>query len=170
MGIGNILLMDEGVGPEIAKRLLSRYSFPEGVEIRDCATMGYELLSEFRDFDRIITVDAVDGTGMEPGTVFRYEPDDIAMRDVPPSAHDIRFSDVIAAAKALGYGAEGHCIGVQVENMSPSEFYIGLTPKVEAAVPLAMETVVAMLVELGVEGIVDNETGKPVSADDGKRG
>ena len=167
MGIGNILLMDEGVGPEVSKRLLSRFSFPPDVEVRDCATMGFELLSEFRDFDRIITVDAVDGTGLEPGTVVTYEPDDIAMRDAPPSAHDIRFSDVILAARMLGYRAEGHCVGVQVENMSPSDFHIGLTSKVEAAVPLAMETVIAMLLNLGVEGIVDKETGDSVSADDG---
>ncbi|MGI6217758.1 MAG: hydrogenase maturation protease [Coriobacteriales bacterium] len=165
MGIGNILLMDEGVGPEVAKRLSEEYEFPENVEVMDCATMGYALLPEFRDFDLVVVIDAVDGTGQPAGTVFRFEPEDMARRTEPPSAHDVRIGDVIDSAKMLGYEARGTCVGIQVENMSPSDFFIGLTPDVEAAVPKAEETVLAILWNEGVRGIVDKRTGKMVTPD-----
>ena len=166
MGIGNILLMDEGVGPYVVKRLQEQYVFPSSVQVQDCATMGLALLPIFEKFDYIVTVDAVDDPELEPGTVVSFAPDDIAPRAAGPvaSAHEMTFADVLGAARMLNYKCEGHCVGVQVENMSPSEFYIGLSPAVEAAVPQMIETVLGMLWQLGVRGIVDKQTGQEVVA------
>ncbi len=166
MCVGNILLLDEGVGPEVARRLLERYEFPEYVDIKDCATLGLSLVGEFRDHDLVICVDAVDKTGMPAGTVFRFTPDDIAPRVSSPTAHDIGFWDVVAAARMLGYEAEGECIGVQVGCMDPAQFEIGLTEDVERAVPMLMDSVISILVSRGVRGIIDRTTGREVIAHD----
>lgn len=162
-GIGNILLLDEGVGPEVAHALERDYEFPSNVDIMDRGTMGYALIGDFENYDYILTVDAVDGTGEEPGTVFTFDPADMAANpcDVR-GAHDTRFSDVLLACDLMGRRPNALCVGVQIENMSPAEMVIGLTPKVNEAIPLLCETVLALLWKHGVRGMVDKRTGQEV--------
>ena len=157
--IGNILMLDEGVGPHVAARLHERFVFPSHVNVRDCAAMGMQLLSEFSSHEVILVVDAVDNSGHPPGTVVRFAPDELARYDTFHGAHDTRFVDVLEAAELLGHRPEGYCLGVQIENMSPAEFTIGLTPAVEAAVPQLMYHVLTFLSEQGAQ-VIDRSTGE----------
>lgn len=151
LGIGNMLLMDEGAGPAVARHLREECELPCGVDVLDCATMGLALISELRDHDLVIAVDAVDGTGLPPGTVVRFSPGDVARRaGVPASAHDTTFADVIDAARLLGYEPRCECVGIQVANMSPAGFAMELSPAVEAAVPAAALVVLDILAENGI--------------------
>jgi hydrogenase maturation protease len=140
-------MLDEGVGPRVAAELLTNYRFPKTVEVLDRGTMGMALLSDLKRFDAILLVDAVDGTGEPPGTVVTFSPDDIASYEAFHGAHDTRFIDVLEAAALLGYTPEAHCLGVQVGDMSPSEYTIGLTPEVEAAIPFLIECILAFLTQ-----------------------
>ena len=135
--IGNELLLDEGVGPACGRYLAARYELPEEVEVLDRTVMGMAIISDLRQYDVALVLDAVEVPGAEPGTLFSFAPDD-AMTSGPAtlSLHEMRFADVLAAAALMGVRCEGHCLGVQVENMSPTEFAMGLTPRVAAAVPL----------------------------------
>jgi hydrogenase maturation protease len=144
-------LLDEGVGPRIAAELVAGYRFPENVEVLDRGSLGMALLSDLKRFDVVLLVDAVDSTDKPPGTVVTFLPEEIAPYEAFHGAHDTRFVDVLEAAALLGYAPEGHCLGVQVENMSPDEYTIALTPAVEAAVPFAVECVLAFLAQRGVQ-------------------
>ena len=148
--IGNKLMLDDGVGPAVYERLKSDYLFDEDTVLFDAGCMGMAMLPIIRDYDFVLTVDAVDDTGSEPGTVFRFEPDAIAGHGVMQSLHDLRLIDVLQASELVGYSAEGICFGMQVDNMSPSSLVVGLTPKVEAALPLLAESVAADLIRRGV--------------------
>jgi hydrogenase maturation protease len=148
--VGNILLLDEGVGPRVARELLERYDFPENVEVLDRGTMGMALLADLKRFDLLLLVDAVDNTGKPPGTVVTFLPDEIAPYEAFHGAHDTRFIDVLEAAALIGFAPEAHCLGVQVLNMSPADFTIGLTPPVEAAVPFLVECVCGFLEQRGI--------------------
>lgn len=148
--VGNKLMLDEGIGPAVYEELTSRYVIPEQVQLFDAGCMSLDMLPLVRDCDTIITVDAVDSTGEEPGTVFRFSPDAMARHSgAMASLHDLKLVDLFDAAALLGYEAEGLCLGMQVENMSPAEYTIGLTPKVDAQLPLLVETVVAELYRRG---------------------
>jgi hydrogenase maturation protease len=151
-------MLDEGVGPRVAAELLTNYRFPGSVEVLDRGTMGMALLSDLKRFDVILLVDAVDGTGKPPGTVVTFLPDDIAPYEAFHGAHDIRFVDVLEAAALLGYTPEGHCLGVQVEDMHPAEYTIGLTPSVEAAVPFLVECVLGFLAQRGIQPLTNPPT------------
>ena len=144
-------MLDEGFGPRVAQELLRRYSFPENVEVLDRGTMGMTLLSDLRRFDVVLLIDAVDNTGKPSGTVVTYLPEDIASYEAPHGAHDTRFIDVLEAAALLGHKPEGHCLGVQVQDMDPLDYIIGLTPPVEAAVPFVIECILGFLEERGVK-------------------
>jgi len=150
LGIGNILMLDEGVGNRIATELQSNYRFPDDVSVMDAGTMGLGMIHLFRGVEFLLVVDAVDGTGHPAGTVVRVAPEDFAPNQVLHSLHDVRFVDVLNAAKLIDIMPEADCIGIQVENMSPAELTIGLSEPVESAVPRAIAAVLYVLEEHGV--------------------
>ena len=99
-----------------------------------------------------ITVDALDQTGSPAGTIFRYTPDDVARRGTPMgSLHELKLADLFDAALLLGYQSEGLCLGMQVENGTPSEFIQGLTPPVAEKLPDLVDLVLAELVMRGCD-------------------
>ena len=148
--VGNKLMLDDGVGPAVYEELLTRYDIPDNVELVDLGGLSLTMIERVREYDVIITVDAVDGTDADPGTVFRFEPDAMARHSgATASLHDLKLVDLFDAAALLGYEAEGLCLGMQVENPSPAVVTVGLTPKVDAALPLLVETVAGELARLG---------------------
>jgi len=150
IGIGNILMLDEGVGIRIAEELQRNYVFPDDVRVMDAGTMGLGMIHLFRGVEFLLVVDAVDGTGHPAGTVVRVPPEDFSPNQVLHSLHDVRFVDVLGAARLIDVMPEADCIGIQVENMSPAELTIGLTDTVEAAVPRAIGAVLFVLEERGI--------------------
>jgi hydrogenase maturation protease len=134
-------MRDEGVGPRVAEELCQRNDLPANVEVLERGVMGMALIADIRRFDLLLVVDAVDKTGYQPGTVVRFEPEDIAPYQAFHTAHDTRLIDVLEAAALLGPIPETHCFGLQVLDIAPAEFSIGLTPPVEAAIPLLVQTV-----------------------------
>lgn len=150
--VGNKLMLDDGIGPAVYEELLEAYEIPDNVLLYDIGCLSMDMLFIVDRCDVVITVDAVDGTDAEPGTVFRFAPDAMARHaGATASLHDLKLIDLFDAATLLGYSAEGVCLGMQVENSSPAEVTIGLTPKVYDALPLLVETLVAELYKLGVE-------------------
>lgn len=150
--VGNRLMLDDGLGPAVYDAVQEDYDLPDNVDLYDLGCLTLDMLNAVRDYDLIITVDAVDGTDAAPGTVFRYAPDDMARRPAgAQSLHDLRLVDLFDAALLLDYQADGVCLGMQVENPSPAEVAVGLTPAVYDALPLLVETLLAELVRRGVE-------------------
>lgn len=150
--VGNKLMLDDGIGPAVYEELIDRYEIPDNVQLFDIGCLSMDMLYIVDECDMVITVDAVDGTDSEPGTVFRFRPDAMARHaGATASLHDLKLVDLFDAATLLGYSADGLCLGMQVENSSPAEVTIGLTPKVYNALPLLVETLVAELYRLGVE-------------------
>jgi hydrogenase maturation protease len=150
LGIGNPLKKDEGVGVRIVEEIMSRFEFPGHVDVVDAGTMGMSMLPLFAEYDVMIVTDAVDGTGLRAGTVVIMTPSELAPNQVMHSLHDMRFPDVLAAADLVGYETEARIVGVQIEEIS-ADAEIGLTPAVEAALPTAIDAVLSLLAERGVE-------------------
>jgi hydrogenase maturation protease len=98
LGIGNVLLTDEGVGVRTLKELERRFSFPANVELLDGGTSGIELLRHIRKRDCLIIIDAMK-CGQAPGTVVRVEGEDVpAAFRTRISPHQLGLSDLLAAA------------------------------------------------------------------------
>ena len=95
LGLGNIIMGDEGVGVHVV-RALGQHPLPSGVECLDGGTGGFILLEPLQNASRIILVDATDD-GQPLGTVTRTKPQ--FSRDYPPTltAHDIGVKDLLDA-------------------------------------------------------------------------
>lgn len=150
--VGNRLMLDDGLGPAVYDAILETYAIPDNVDLFDVGCMSLDMVQKVADYDLLITVDAVEGTDAEPGTVFRFLPEEMARASgARTSLHDLKLADLFEAASLLGYTAEGLCFGMQVDNMDPIEFVIGLTPRVAERVDFLAETVIAELVRRGCE-------------------
>jgi len=148
LGVGNILLKDEGVGVKVVERLKLKYRFPDNVELVDGATGGLDLMPIMQTADIVIIVDTVK-TDEPPGSIFRFTPDDIDIK-VPykASLHQLGMVEVFAISEALGKKIDAVIIGIQPEDMS--DWGLELTPTIEAKVPELMALVLKELEALGV--------------------
>jgi hydrogenase maturation protease len=130
LGVGNLLVGDEGVGVHVVRHLLKE-DWPEHVHILDGGTGGFHLLSYFSDYKRIILVDAP-RDGSPVGTIQQFTP--TLPTDFPPSlgAHDIGLKDLIGAAALTGPLPEMTVVTVSIEELKPME--LELSDEVQAAV------------------------------------
>ena len=148
LGVGNLLLTDEGVGSTTIAYLEDRWRFPEHVELVDGATAGLELMNVFGEAAHLVVVDTVLG-GAEPGAIYRFHPDQVPSGvRYRTSIHQITFLDAWTIARILGPAPEVVIIGVEPEDMSTP--HVGLTPTIEARLPDIEEIVLGELARLGV--------------------
>lgn len=136
VGVGNLLLMDEGVGVHVVQELEQR-RVPPHVVLVDGGTSP-DALAFVGDVAKLVIVDAVRGGG-EPGTIYRLTPEDIEEDDRNPlSLHEW---DLMDSLKLSGYWTEG--MEVVIVGVEPAEMEWGLdlSPVVAAALPRVIEVV-----------------------------
>jgi hydrogenase maturation protease len=99
LGLGNILLGDEGVGVRVVERLEARYHFPEGTLVLDGGTLALDLLPYVEDTDRLVVIDAVD-MGAEPGTTVRIVDEEVpTFLSIKVSPHQMGLADILSATR-----------------------------------------------------------------------
>ena len=155
LGVGNILMQDEGVGVRALEWLQAHYTFsslsgeagqadsvsdheedPAEIILLDGGTMGLSLLHHLAGVDHLLILDAVE-TGKSPGAIIELFDDAVpAFISLKLSPHQVGVQDLLATAQLLGYAPpEIVILGVQ-----PAQLSVGLdmSPVVAAQVePLA---------------------------------
>ena len=100
LGLGNILLSDEGVGVRIVEALEASHELPADVEVLDGGTSGMDLLDMVAERDCLIVADAVNADG-PAGRLIRLEDDNIKMLfETRFSPHQLGLSDLLAALRS----------------------------------------------------------------------
>jgi len=142
LGIGNVLLSDEGIGVHVANELMHRELPPE-VSVVEGGTDGFRLLNVITEADRLIVVDAVRG-GDKPGTIYRFDIEDV--RNSPSgfktSVHQIGILEVIDLSGLIGKTPYTTVIGIEPKSL---EMSLELTPEILAKVPRVIELVMEEL-------------------------
>lgn len=138
LGVGNLLMKDEGVGVHAAVNL-QRFPLPDGYEVIEGGTDGFKLFNLIQNTDRLIVVDCVKGGG-EPASVYRFDIGDITQ--VPDkyktSVHQISIIDVINLSELVNKAPRTTVIGVEPEELSMS---MDLSPSVASKMPIVMHHV-----------------------------
>jgi hydrogenase maturation protease len=149
IGLGNILLKDEGVGVHAVGALKRNYDFPEEVRLIDGGTLGLDLLPLIEGVEKILFVDAMD-LKKEPGAIAVIEDQEIpSLLEPKLSLHHVGLSDLLFASRFMGnQPAKMALIGMQPETM---EIGLDLSPAVLDRFEELLETVVGKLREWGLE-------------------
>ena len=149
LGLGNILLKDEGIGVHIVNAIKGRYVLPPDVEVIDGGTLGLDLLPLIENRDNILFVDAVD-FGKEPGYTGVIDGDAIPSTLMAKmSVHHIGLSDVLFAAKLLDIKpSKLRLIGIQPQSL---EVGLEMTECISGKMDQIIDLVIQTLKEWNIE-------------------
>lgn len=149
LGVGNILLSDEGVGVRAIEEIERRYALPPEVQVIDGGTSGMELLDDLASADRLIIVDCVK-SGARPGTVVKLSGEQVpTFFTTKISPHQVGLCDVLATLAIMEESpGETVIIGVQPASLAMT---MDLTDTVSASMPFVIDEVLAELRRAGVE-------------------
>lgn len=103
LGIGNVLLGDDGVGIRLVEHLRTDAAF-SAVDFVDGGTLGFNLLGLIETTDSLLVADAANLNAV-PGTVCLYEDDEMDRFLASPrrrSVHEVGFCDLLDMARLLG--------------------------------------------------------------------
>lgn len=152
LGLGNVLMSDDGFGPYVARVLEAFYEFPRDVEVIDVGTPGLDLTPYLLDTDAVIFVDTVTAKG-EAGDTRVYDRDEILK--YPPQArtgpHDPALKEALLTVDAAGAGPKVvKLIGVIPDWVATG---VRLSPAVSRAVTPVVQLVIDELDRMGVSAI-----------------
>jgi hydrogenase maturation protease len=152
LGVGNLLLSDEGVGVHVANELM-KMSLPPEISVVEGGTDGFGLLNIITEADRLIVIDAVKGNAA-PGSIYRFDVGEV--RNCPSgfktSIHQIGILEVLDLSGLIGKTPYTTIIGVEPKSL---EMGMELSPEIKAKIPRVTELILDELKKLGVNIVQD---------------
>ncbi|MDR2745794.1 MAG: HyaD/HybD family hydrogenase maturation endopeptidase [Desulfovibrio sp.] len=149
LGVGNILLTDEGFGVRAVEYLQERHVWPDHVRLLDGGTQGLMLMRDIQECDLLIVLDVVLGGGT-PGTVYLLEGEDLrksfSFRD---SMHQTDLLDTLITCELAGRRPQAVVIGMEPFDCKSTG--VELTPEAGALLPEFCRKVVSELARRGIE-------------------
>lgn len=142
LGIGNVLMGDEGIGVAIANEFAARYPDLPGTTVVDGGTGGFHLLGYFQEYQRIILLDAtIDGEAA--GTLKVIRPKYAGDYPATLTAHEIGLKDLIDAAFLLDHRPQVTLVTISIEDLG--DVKMALSPAIEAVIPEAVEMILKII-------------------------
>ena len=149
LGIGNLLMGDEGVGVHLAQRLAEQ-PLPSGIDVLDGGTGGFHLTNYFTSYPCLILIDATLDE-RPPGTIRLLEPRFSSDFPRSMSTHDIGLRDLLEGLQVMGQMPKVYLFAVSIAELQ--EMHIGLSPEVEKVMPELEERVKLLAGELVGKGV-----------------
>lgn len=149
LGVGNILLTDEGLGVHVVEDLKANYTFIPQISLIDGGTMGMELLTYMRGMKKILLIDAVNG-GEAPGTIYEFPHRELEQYFTDHiSVHEVGMQDILRI-RAIQENPLEDAIVIGVE---PESLDVGFEPSapVQKALPEVKDRVLRVLRKWGVQ-------------------
>ena len=139
LGIGNVLLKDEGIGCHVA-HALAGIPLPD-VKIIDGGTCP-DVVQFLEDADKLVIVDAVKGGGM-PGQIYRFHLEDITLEQKPfLSLHDVGLVDSLMLMQLWHKTGEAVVIGVEPRDIN---WGLELSPELQEKMPQIIDAILSEL-------------------------
>jgi hydrogenase maturation protease len=144
LGIGNLLMGDEGVGVHLAQSL-EQEELPVGVDLLDGGTGGFHLMEYFEQYPCIILIDATLDK-YPSGKIRLLEPKFSADFPRSMSTHDIGLRDLLEGLQIMGRLPKVYLFAVSIDELQEME--IQLSPEVQAVMPSLQKRVLQLAKQL----------------------
>lgn len=160
LGIGNLLMRDEGFGVHCIEELNTHYHIPENVQILDGGTAGIMLAPFIEEMDVLYLLDTVNLQD-EPGSIHRFSDQDVRSGDIQTrmSPHQIGLLEILALCKLSGKAPDR----VEMITVVPDDLSMGiglslrLEPKIDEVLEILLDC-------LAADGIFLRKKGQPANA------
>jgi len=148
LGLGNVILADEGFGVHFVRHFENRYIMPENLEIIDGGVMGYVLLDIFERSDLIIVIDCIK-LDDSPGSIYRFTHEEFITKLPPPtSAHEVKFPDLLIKDEMIGELPD--LIFLCIVPNEYKDMSLDLTDKLKNRIPVMENLLIAELNRIGI--------------------
>ncbi len=149
LGIGNIILSDEGFGVRVVEFLKKNYEFPENVQLLDGGTLGVELMHFVVGTSKLLIIDSIDGGGVA-GKIFHLRGDEILNHFTQKiSAHEVGIQDILTMLDVTGKKIP--CVELIGAQPFSLEAGVNLTPSMQKLLPTFAEKSLEILTAWGVD-------------------
>ncbi len=142
LGIGNLLMGDEAIGIHVVREFETKNKFVDFVDVVDGGTGGFHLLSFFKDYEKIIIVDAALGDKTS-GTIEIIKPKYPSDFPRTLTAHDVGLKDLVESASVLGYNPEIFLVIIYIDKFQNME--LNLSQNVNESIPKAVNILNALI-------------------------
>ncbi|OKY77156.1 MAG: NiFe-hydrogenase maturation factor [Candidatus Methanohalarchaeum thermophilum] len=141
IGLGNLLLGDEGLGIKAVQELTEEA--PDNVSVIDGGTPGFRLLNSFEEYEKVIIIDAVK-MQKEKGDIVEFKvnkaPD---IEKLSLSAHDIDFLDALAVGEEMEILPEIKVYGIEIGKVDRTNYTMELSKEIKEKLPKLIEKVLS---------------------------
>jgi hydrogenase maturation protease len=138
LGVGNLLLRDDGFGVHLINSL-KRIALPGNVELLEAGTVSHQLIPKLHEIDHLIVIDVVEA-GDAPGSLYRFSPDEMIFpAELKASLHQISLIDVLHMTALTGSKPKTVIIGVQPKDVS--SWSMELNDELMAVIPRVQELI-----------------------------
>lgn len=145
LGLGNPILSDDGVGVHVARALAKVLPQTSQLSIAEASVGGLRLLELIYGYQRVILADAIQTKGGRAGDVYRLEPGNFCATLHSGCSHDIDLFTALELGRKLGMPMPEEIVIIAIEVNDVTTFGETCTPDVEAAIPKAVEMILATL-------------------------
>lgn len=149
LGIGNILLTDEGFGVHFVRWISERYQATDEIRIIDGGTLGYALLDIISSCRNLIVIDVLK-VDDAPGSLYRFSKEEMEIHLPPPTtAHEVTFSDLLFKLELMGDSPE--VIFLCIAPAKYGDMNMEMTPLMREKFPAMEKLLLAELSRLDVK-------------------
>jgi hydrogenase maturation protease len=149
LGVGNLLLSDDGFGVHVINEL-RKVPLPPSVTLIEAGIVSHQLIPDLHAADLLIFVDAVEA-GDTPGSLFRFRPEDMRfMSNLKTSLHEMSLMDVLMMTELTGKRPESVIIAVQPRDVKTAS--MELNEDIRGVIPRVIELIIE---ELKNHGVID---------------
>jgi hydrogenase maturation protease len=148
LGVGNILLTDEGFGVHFVRWFSERYKPAEGVRIIDGGVLGYTLIDIISSCDNLIVLDVLKAKDT-PGSIYRFNTQEMQAHMPPPTtAHEVTFFDVLFKVELMDELPETIILCIVPQDYG--DMNMEMTPVMREKFPVMENLLLAELAKLNV--------------------
>jgi hydrogenase maturation protease len=149
VGAGTVIFRDEGVGVYAQRFLGENYVFDGDVILVDGGVLGFQLMTYYTDYDKVIILDTITMRGEGPGALFNIPGEELlGLGSYKQTAHEVEIVEMLEIAALNGNLSDVHIIGIVPEDVLSVQ--TGLSDRIKEAFPSFMTEALAELERSGV--------------------
>lgn len=139
VGIGNLLMKDDGVGIHVINQLIELQCLPQEVDLIDAGVNSYDMLDVFNNYQTLVLIDAMQAGGIA-GTIYRAPFEELGLKPDSSitSLHQMHFIEAVIMAKLMGYQPEILVYGIEPEVIKAG---MELSPTIQAKMSRLIEMI-----------------------------
>ena len=149
VGAGTIIFQDEGIGVYAQKFLKENYTFNGDVTLVDGGVLGFQLMTYYQDYDRVLILDTITMENDTAGSIYNLPAEELlGLGSYKQTAHEVEIVEMLEICSLLEKMADVNIIGIIPDDIASVN--VGLTDTLKQQFPYFIKTALDTLEKSGI--------------------